>query len=336
MVAATSKIDESEGADPVKPGFKLRFKAWWEGVDVADLIAAAPSQDNDAATDAPATGKAGSAGKASKSSDGDETAPPEPAWDADRVKAVEAICGDGHIWPGESELGLQFARPMALSPAISLVDLRAGLGGFPRTLVDSFGLWVDGFEQDKVLADAGQRRSEFAGMGKKAPVRHFNPETDEMRADYYDAAVAREFFCRVEDKKGVFGKVYTALKTPAQLLLTDLVMADSREPGAAAKAWLASERDIVRLGTIDDYRAMCDEQNLDMHICEDYSDDYRKAVLRGWAEAVQQFRPGAHERDVQLGMLKEAERWLLRLAAIESGDVRLLRIHAYKKKPPLS
>ena len=337
LAAATSPVDtsanETSGASaPVKAGFKLRFKAWWEGVYVEDLIAASALEDepvnDNAAKRAP--DKASSSSAAAP----EDEAPPPP-WDAARIKAVEAICGDGHLWPGESDMGLRFARPMALSPALNLMDLRAGLGGFPRTVVDTFGLWVDGFEQDKVLAEAAQRRSEFAGMGKKASVRHFNPEADELRVDYYDAAMAREFFCRVDDKMGVFRKVHQALKTPAQLMLTDLVLADNRELGETAKAWLAAETDIVKLETIDDYRTMCDDVDLDIHICEDYSDEYHQAVLAGWAKAIQQFRPGVHERDVQLDMLTEAERWMLRLASIKSGDVRVIRIHAYKKKAPL-
>ena len=67
-----------------------------------------------------------------------------------------------------------------LDPAMSVLDLGAGLGGAVRTMCEKLaldGVWVTGFEVDEILVEAGMGLSVKYGMGEKAPVHAFDPAT---------------------------------------------------------------------------------------------------------------------------------------------------------------
>jgi cyclopropane fatty-acyl-phospholipid synthase-like methyltransferase len=305
---------------PSAPTVMLRLRAWWHGVDVGDLAGQAAEDGGDAAAD------------------GGDADTPEPAkveWSEDRIAAIEALWGHGHVRPGGDTFTLNFVRPMGLTPAMSIIDMRAGLGGAARALVDTFGLWIAGYEPVEALAVAGHERSIYGGMARKAPIQVYDPATLELKPNRYDAAIAFELFSRIRDKNALFERIVAALKEPGQIMFTEFALKTKGEQPGEISAWREIESDISDLWTLREYRDMCEEAKLDLRICDDFSDDYRRAALIGWANAVEQFRPGAHEPGVVAMMLEELERWSRRLAAIESGALRVVRIHALKKSKDL-
>lgn len=316
---AEKKADQPDSATTISA--LLRLRAWWHGVDVSDLMAPgdasdAPEQDDAAAAQ-------------------DQAAVLEKEWDDDRIAAVEALWGHGHVRPGGDTFTLNFVRPMALTPAMSIIDMRAGLGGSARALVDTFGLWIAGYEPVDALAAAGHERSIYAGMARKAPIQSYDPAGLELKEGRYDAAIAFELFSRIRDKTSLFQTVVRCLKEPGQIMFTEFALKQKGQPAPEITAWRDREPDVAELLTLQEYREMCEEAGLDVRICDDFSEDYRRVALLGWAEAVEQFRPGKQEPHVVAKMLDEAERWGSRLAAIDSGALRVIRIHALKKSREL-
>ncbi len=301
----------------------LRFRAWWHGVDVEDLL------EPQSAEPAPAP-EAAAAGAPPE-----HAAPPEPAskevWNEDRIAAVEALWGHGHVRPGGDTFTLNFVRPMGLTPAMSIIDMRAGLGGPARALVDTFGLWIAGYEPVEALAVAGHERSIYGGMARKAPIQAYDPATLELKPNRYDAAIAFELFSHIRDKNSLFERIVQALKEPGQIMFTEFALKSRGDQPPEIAAWREIEPEVSDLWTLREYREMCEDAKLDLRICDDFSDDYRSAALHGWGDAVEQFRPGVQPPKVVAMMLNELERWTRRLAAIESGALRVVRIHAYKK-----
>ena len=317
---AENQADQPDSATQITT--LLRLKAWWHGVDVADLMPAANAADE-------------RDGDASTVADTDEVATLEAEWGEDRIAAIEALWGHGHVRPGGDTFTLNFVRPMALTPAMSIIDMRAGLGGSARALVDAFGLWIAGYEPVEALAAAGHERSIYGGMARKAPIQTYDPTELELKEGRYDAAIAFELFSRIRDKTTLFQTVVKALKEPGQVMFTEFALKSKGEPAPEVVAWRAVEPDVSDLLTLQEYREMCEEADLDVRICDDFSEDYRRAALVGWAAAVEQFKPGTHEPPVVAKMLDEAERWGRRLAAIDSGALRVVRIHALKKSKEL-
>lgn len=301
-----------------------KLRAWWHGVD-AQALSDAGEDGSAGDADAPRADATAAA----------ETPAPADLWSEDRIAAVEALWGHGHVRPGGDTFTLNFVRPMALTPAMSIIDMRAGLGGAARALVDTFGLWIAGYEPVEPLAVAGHERSIYGGMARKAPIQTYDPATVELKASRYDAAVAFELFSHVRDKNGLFERIVASLKEPAQIMFTEFALKTKGDQPPEIAAWREIEPDVSDLWTLGEYRDMCEDAKLDIRICDDFSDDYRRAALFGWSEAVQQFRPGTHPANVVALMLEELERWSRRLAAIESGALRVVRIHAFKKSKEL-
>src|SRR4051812_4983707 len=55
-------------------------------------------------------------------------------WPLRRIEAAELIWGRDCILPGGTAYTIDIARPLGLSPALTLLDLGAGLGGGTRAL----------------------------------------------------------------------------------------------------------------------------------------------------------------------------------------------------------
>lgn len=327
-MSAAAAADTQSAPTPIP--LKLRLKAWWEGIEVGELLARAGDDSGDMDSEAAASAAGAPAAK-------DESGEPitRAIWDESRIAAVEALWGHGHVRPGGDTFTLNFVRPMGLTPAMSIIDMRAGLGGAARALVDTFGLWIAGYEPVEALATAGHERSIYGGMARKAPIQAYDPTMLELKANRYDAAIAFELFSEIRDKNGLFEKVIASLKEPGQIMFTEFALKSHGEPAPEIVAWRETEPEIADLWTLKEYREMCEEAGLDLRICDDFSDDYRQAALTGWAATVQQFKPGAHEPEVLERMLKESERWGRRLAAIDSGALRVVRIHALKRSAEL-
>src|SRR5690606_22506608 len=102
--------------------------------------------------------------------------------------------------PGDTAHVLELVKPFALDPAMTMVDLCAGLGGGMRAVVEAFGVWVDGLEPDRELAEAGMQISTMAGLAKKAPISHYAPESLDLRAGTVDCLLCRQLLHRLDDK----------------------------------------------------------------------------------------------------------------------------------------
>src|SRR5690606_36765044 len=127
-----------------------RLKAWWNGSEIvlrrieSERKLAAPARQVIGAPD------------------------PNRPWETPRVVLAQMLWGAGFSHPGGAEEALKLAKPFALNPAMTVVDLAAGLGGGARAMVDAFGVWVSGYEVDRELAAAGMQLSAQVGQAKKA------------------------------------------------------------------------------------------------------------------------------------------------------------------------
>ena len=314
-MSTTATASASAGGGS-KPPFRARLAAWWHGYELAP---AAPSSESRAAPDDPPTSKT-------------PRAPGAPRiWDADRLSAVELIWGKGFIWPGGAEHALWLVKPTALDPAMQVLDLSAGLGGADRAMVDEFGIWITGLEASKELAEAGMEQSTMAGMAKKAPIAHFDPESVDLPEGKYDRVFARETFYRVRFKEQLFEAVRETLKDGGEFLLTDYVLRKEGGKSEAIDRWIDGERDPVYPWSVEKYEEMFQELNLELRVTEDMTETHRELVLGGWHRFVRALSAAKMPPPVLLSAVEEAELWAHRVAALESGDVALYRFVALKK-----
>lgn len=302
-------------AAPSGVPLRLRLKAWWNGCDVV------MHRRHRATPDANATPARRVIGARD----------PARPWETPRVQLAQLLWGAGFSHPGGPEEVLHLAKPFGLDPAMTVLDLTAGLGGGPRALAESFGVWVTGLEQDKEFAEAGRELSRLGGYAKKANIAAFAPASVELRPSSIDCVMCRQLFHGVPDKPRLLRTIYQALKPRGQLLFTDFMLAEpGREDSEAVRAWIASEPMPVAAWTVEECARALACEKLDVRITEDITAPFRRMVIGAWADLIAGAADATLTDEFKQCMVTELERWARRIAAFDSGDLRVYRVYARK------
>ena len=303
-------LDDPEAPVPMS----VRLKAWWQGYDIDTWLAHQLAQPRSRST----------ATSAVTDQVGPEAAQTErPVWSAARIEVVEQIWGQGFATPGGEDFIPNLIKLLGLNPAMSVLDLSAGLGGAARLMVQKYGAWVTGLEMNEVLATAGMERSMKAGMAKRAPITVYNPEFFELEKRY-DCIFSKESFYTVANKERLFALLVKGLKPNGQLLFSDYVIDEDRVKPAALAAWTKREAVTPHLWTLARYQQMFKEHELDMRTTVDITDDHRLLVLTAWSRFSEMLKEKNADRETLLEMFREAELWARRMVVLENG-VRVYR-----------
>lgn len=306
-VAATLKTDRH------RVPLLLRLKAWWDGSDV--VVHARRSGTGDAAPTRQVIG---------------EPDPNRP-WETPRVLLAQMLWGAGFSHPGGADEAIKLANPFALDPAMTVLELGAGLGGGARAVVEQFGVWVNGHESDREFATAGMQLSTQAGLAKKAEIKLSLPDEPEIRPNSVDCIMCRELLHKVADKPRLVRAMEQALKPKGQLVMTDFMLSETgRADSPAVEAWRQSLGADAELWPLDRYTLALGAEKMDVRVTEDITAPYRSLVLRGWADLTRAIGGVSLDQRLAQCMVDELERWMRLVAAIDSGDLKLFRIYALK------
>lgn len=300
---------------------KKRFVAWWEGYDISALLGRRPHEQDG--------GKSGAAGEAGQ--DGNRrhmNRVNKPLWTATRIQVAEKIWGHGFATPGGTEHIPTLVKPLGLNPAMSVLDLGAGLGGSTRTMAQQYGAWVTGLEYNPVLAEAGMFRSHKSGLARQAPIQQFDPEKFAW-PKRVDAIFSKEAFYTVRNKEGLIDALEVCLKPRGQLLFTDYVIDKSVNRGRDFDGWSANEPVEPHPWSVEQYSAALQQRNLDIRIAEDISEAQTAMILLAIQQLVKHLETVAMDRETKIAVVEEVELWARRIAAMSSG-LRCYRFYAMK------
>ncbi len=217
-----------------------------------------------------------------------------------------------------------------LDPAMTVLDLGAGLGGAARAMCEKFGVWVTGFEVDEGLAEAGMALSVKHGMGEKAPVQAFDPDTFEHKQSSVDCVFSKEFLFTVADKPKFLKAVEDLMKPKGQFLFIDFMLAKSHLRSPTLENWIENEPQKPHPWALADYQDALRELHLDARVTEDVTKAFRAMVIKGWADYTASTRPGSVGSEAAPALVDEVELWTRRIQAIDSGDLKVCRVHAFK------
>lgn len=311
-VAHALAADEDSAEHPSRiTKFRRHFHAWWEGYYIDH-----PAPEGH---EAPEQGQV------------TEEAKKKDKWSQERIKVAELIWGDGFTFPGGADHVLQMVKPMTLTSAKSMLDIGCGLGGATRAIAKTFGTWVVGMEASPALAAAGMQYSEMAGLAKKAPVQHFDPATIEFPAKKYDAVCLRNIFSSLADKHRMLAQVEKALRPGGSILVSDFALAEPGKSSPALKTWSDAEDHPPLLCTLADFKREFQELKLDTRVAEDMTAEFRGIVVQGWANLADILEGKSVEPGEAAALAKEIKLWQLRLAALDSGDLRIVRLFGLKR-----
>jgi SAM-dependent methyltransferase len=175
------------------------------------------------------------------------------------------------------------------------------------------------------------RYSEEQGLAAKAPITAFDPKQVQLPAGKYDAVCVRKVFSRLGDKKPLFAEIAKTLKPQGHLVILDYALRDPTAASPALKAWRAGEDVRPLPGTLEDLRRELETLDFDVRIAVDTTDTFRAAVGQGWSDFAQLLQGNTVDPDEARQLAREIALWAKRLAAIDSGDLRVVRLHGIKK-----
>lgn len=295
-------------AQPPKPPFKARFKAWWEGTDLP-VDVAAPASAPAAPVSAPG-------------------APPLPLLDRPATKVAQQLWGEGFNQPGGGSFILNMVKPFALNNSMTVMDFGAGLGGGTRAVCDEFDVWVQGFESNPEMATAAQDISTRKGA-KKAEIKLYRAPEFQPKATSVDCIFSHASLYRVKEKDKLLGLFERALKARGQVSITDFV----RAPGVAAddprlQEFAAEAGSAFWLN--DDYLQQFKTLKIDVRVDEDQSDHYRSAVIEAWVNFTTEPPGMACTKTYPNEAVAEVALWTRRVAALDSGALQLRRYYGIK------
>jgi len=307
--ASPQAVGDDPSTDDKLSKFRRHFHAWWEGYYL----------DNPAAAN-------GAAELATTEDD-----KKNDKWSIERIKVAELIWGDGFTFPGGADHVLQMVKPMTLTSAKSMLDIGCGLGGATRAIAKTFGTWVIGMESSAALAAAGMQYSEMAGLAKKAPIQHFDPAAAEFPAKKYDAICVRNTFSNISDKTRLLTQIERALRPGGSILVSDFALQKMGAASPSLTTWSSAEDHKPQLCTLDDFKRGFDTLKLDTRVAEDMTAEFRGIVVQGWANLANILQGKSVDPGEATALAKEIKLWQLRLAALDSGDLRVVRLFGLKR-----
>lgn len=300
-------------ADPKSAGpkapFKQRFKAWWDGVELA------PPEDKPAPVVEAAP----------------EPPPPlvklEP-WETPAIKVTQAIWGEGFNSPGGGAFVLELVKPFAINNSMSILDFGCGPGGGLRAITKEFDVWTTGVERDKATAELGKMLSTRAGLERKAEVQLYDPDNFVARQGGYDGILSKEMIYKFDQREVILARLENNLKTRGQLTIADYLRGDKTAPDDPLLK--AAFGNTPPLWTKAEYEKRFTELKFDLRVSEDITDKYRAMALEA-LDQVTRVREGKSViRTFPEDFLREVESWGRRIAAMEGGALKVYRFYGIK------
>ncbi len=298
MSFASQIWDNSGGA------VMARVRAWWYGIDFRDL-APPPMVEEEPIVETTT-----------------EEAP------LDRLALMQEVWGPGFLAPGGTDQIMTLVKPFGVNPAMSLLDLTAGLGGASRHVSATFDVYITAMERAAELARRGHSMSVDAGLGRKVPVSAYDPDSIELRPHAFDAVYAQFLMTGVTDKERLLREAMRCLKPRGQFSFFDFTLRDAEPDDPRIEKLRRIERYPVLPWRVSQYIDALTAAAFDCRIAEDYTEVYRSRILEGLTQIMKMVEPNNLPKSHLLALLEEAELWGQRMAAIESGALSVYRFYA--------
>jgi SAM-dependent methyltransferase len=254
--------------------------------------------------------------------------PDDAAAPLDPMTVRQWLWGPGFTIPGNADYVLKLVKPFAPNPAMSLLDVAAGLGGPARAIAAAFDTYMSGLERDADLARRGMELSVAAGQQKHAPIGAMDPESFELKSGAFDGILGRGATYMVQDKERFLRVLLLALKHRGQLLLTDYVV----DPALAARpelaVWSSQQPNRPSLWTLQQYVDCLKSLGCDIRITEDITQDLKLQIVLGWDHLVHAVDIKALPRQHKVTIVNEAEHWVKTIMALDAGVVKAYRFYA--------
>ncbi|MCF8473122.1 MAG: class I SAM-dependent methyltransferase [Emcibacter sp.] len=305
---------------------KWRLIAWWQGYDLADIeekMRLRHGSNQGSPVKTPATEKNN-----------------KISWNQKRMDIAQMIWGTGFCGPGGAKNVIDMSKLLALSPKMSAMVIGAGLGGPARVLAEEFGVWISGYDHNKLLTEEGMKISTAKGLEKKAPIIHLDLENSPAFDRQFDRAFSKEFLFSIKNKAPLLKIIYDQLKHDSLFLLSDYVIKDEASiTHPDIIAWEKYTPDNSYLITSDAYNILLEKAGFKIRIHEDITQHYLEMINEAWASTEKLIQKLAdNKQDIKedlSAIMEETRLWNSVTKAMRSGELKLYRYLAHKPTAPI-
>ncbi|MEK9753357.1 MAG: class I SAM-dependent methyltransferase [Rhodospirillaceae bacterium] len=251
-------------------------------------------------------------------------------WPQDRLNVAQRLFGEGFTDAGEADHLRQILPMLDLSEKKSLLLLGAGLGGVGQLIVEEAGAWVTGYENEPELAALGKERIRLKGPTRRAPVTFGDYDKLKLKPKSFDAWVSLEKLYTFADKKAALGAIVPALRSNGELWYTDFCLPSTEAPGPVVREWIESEPLTPTLWPATVTQALLGKFALGVRAAADVTREHRNRIFRNLLT----FLAGTNKaelRETVGDLIPELETLGKRIAAIDSGGLKVVRFQAFKR-----
>ncbi len=320
---------KKQSSDEPKPSdehsFGERFRAWWEGYE----LDAKPKASPDERIVAPEPEQLHAGDEASDEPDRYTPIDRSSSWPETRQKVAQLVWGDGFVVPGDAKSTAELVQAFGLDSSTNMLEIGSGVGGGTRAIASQFGAYVTGFDIEPELGAAATAQAEVHSLELKAAVHPLDPDNAQFKPAFYTGALIHDTLYRVPDKKAFLEKVVGAIKPSGHLVIVDLFFADDADTTEMDR-WRDGERSEAYGWQIEEAQDVLYKLAIDVRVTADESDAYSAKILETWKSFVEHVDDNPLPDDLVLPMIDEAEFWARRVAAIQSGHLRLWRMTCLK------
>ena len=296
---------------------KQRFKAWWHGNTLPD---GAHCFDLDNVSNMDADEINADKIKIDQRLNGLD-------WTKGRIDAVQLVWGRGQVHAGGDADLERIMKKGRIDPDTIVLDLTAGLGAASRFLPDQKDCGVMSVEAEEKLVAAA--RATFA-----MEIDHYDPIAGGLsRKDWgtFAAVLSRNLMYTL-DKTKTLNDLSNLLFPEAVLVISDFAIDPAFADHPAMQRWLSLEPVEPSPWTIEEYRDGLDRAKLDTAIIADETEVMTKIAKTAWNNCWNSLASEKMTRGIVDALAFEAEIWMHRLAAMESGGLRYVLVHGKSRE----
>ena len=160
------------------------------------------------------------------------------AYDANFVRGLEWLWGDGFLSPGGREETAEILRGVDLAD-LKVLDIGCGIGGIDRLLVSEHGARkVIGIDVIESLVDRAIADTKKAGLADLIEFRLVEPGPLEFDDGDFDVVFTKDAIVHVPDKRAIFEDIHRVLNCGGVLVGCDWLGGDTTEGSQIVKDWL--------------------------------------------------------------------------------------------------
>lgn len=224
---------------------------------------------------------------------------------------------------------------MTPSPADSLLNIGAGLGGVEIAASKRFGAYVASFNPDPQLCTVSNAIAERQRVDDKVTIRPYEAPSACIRPGYYMGVIMIEHLFREADKGDFLLQMANGMKSDSLLAGSDLLIGDSAD-GAEFERWKAAE-----IGDVFPYGAAELKNDLAaagfrIRSFDIDTGDYVARVVKALSHMVEELHrmkelTGEFDQNLSRALMEETELWGSRIDAMRAGNLQHVKFVAVKQ-----